>query len=99
MRDHRAVFAVIVAGGAAVILPVPPTPPAGGPPDHAAPVPSLTLAVPGQDQPDGVRVSPEFFSLGRNDDSAGYTPGSQIEELPGRRQPLRAGFSVSIPIQ
>jgi len=78
---------------------VPPIPPAGGPPDHAAPVPSLTLEAPGQNQPDGVRLSPEFFSLGRYDESAGYTPGSQIEELPGRRQPVRAGFSESIPIR
>ena len=73
-------------------------PPAGGPPDHAAPVLSLTLEAPGQDQPDSVRLPPEFFSLDQYDKSEGYTPGSRINELPGR-QPVRAGFGLSIPIQ
>lgn len=81
-----------------MILPVP-IPLASGPPDHAAPLPNLTVEAPGQDQPDGVRVSAEFFSLGQCNPSEGYSPGSQVSELPGRRQPVRAGLRVSIPIQ
>lgn len=46
MTERRSVLAVLLAGGATVILPLPPIPPAGGPPDHAAPVPSLTLEGP-----------------------------------------------------
>lgn len=99
MTERRFVLAVLVAGGAAVILPVPPIPPAGGPPDHAAPVPSLTLEAPGQGQADSVRLAPAFFSLDQYDQSAGYTRGSQIEELPGRRDPVRGGFTLSVPIQ
>ena len=100
MTEHRALLAALLAGGAAVILPVPPIPPAGGPPDRAAPLPSLTLEAPGQDQPDSVRLAPSFFSsLGDYNASEGYTPGSRIEELPGRRDPVRAGFSLSVPIQ
>jgi hypothetical protein len=45
-----------------------------------------------------VRLPPEFFSLDQYDKSEGYTPGSRINELPGR-QPVRAGFGLSIPIQ
>jgi hypothetical protein len=100
MMQLRAVLAALLAGGAAVILPVPPIPPAGGPPDHAAPVPSLTLEAPGQGQPNNVRLAPSFFSsLGNYNASEGYTPGSRIEELPGRRDPVRAGLSLSVPIQ
>jgi hypothetical protein len=108
MTEHRALLGVLLAGGAAVILPVPPIPPAGGPPDHPAPIPSLTVEAPGQDQVeapgqdrrDSVRLAPSFFSsLGDYNASEGYTPGSRIEELPGRRDPVRAGFSLSVPIQ
>jgi hypothetical protein len=82
MRECRSVLVVLLAGGAALFLPVPPIPPAGGPPDHAAPVPSVTLEAPGQDQPDSVRLAPKFFSLDPYNQSEGYTPGSQINELP-----------------
>jgi len=99
MRERHAVLGIVLAAGAAVILPVPPIPPAGGPPDHAAPVPSLTLEAPGQDQPDSVRLAPAFFSLDNYGASGGYTPGSRIEELPGRRDPVRAGLSLSVPLQ
>jgi hypothetical protein len=99
---YRIPLALTLTAGAAFVLPVPPTPPAAGPPDRAAPVPTLTFEAPQSDQsdqPGDVRVTPQFFSLGSYGESGGYTPGSQIDEMPGRREPVRAGLSLSIPLQ
>jgi hypothetical protein len=99
MNRHHAPLALALAAGAAIVLPVPPVPPANGPPDRAAPVPSLTLEAPDQGQPDTVRLAPNFFPLDNYSTSEGYTPGSQVHELPGRRDPIRAGFTLSVPLQ
>jgi hypothetical protein len=99
MSRNCAPLALTLAAGAAIVLPVPPIPPAGGPPDSAAPLPSLSLEAHDANQPGSVRVAPTFFSLDSYSQSQGYTPGSQIDELPGHRQPVRAGLSLSIPLQ
>ncbi len=95
MREYPALLAAFLATSATIVLPVPPP---GGPPDRAAPVPSQTLEAPGQDQPDSVRLAPSFFTLDQYNQSEGYTPGSRIDELPGRHPPVRAGFSLSVPL-
>jgi hypothetical protein len=102
MSCYRTALALTLTAGAAFVLPVPPIPPAEGPPDRAAPVPTLTFEATQPDQADqsgDVRVTPQFFSLGSYGESGGYTEGSQLDEMPGRHQPVRAGLSLSIPVQ
>jgi hypothetical protein len=99
MTRRHARLALALAAGTAVVLPVPPIPPAGGPADGAAPVPNLSLEAPDAGQPDTVRLAPTFFSLPQYNASQGFPPGSRIQELPGHRDPLRAGFTLSVPLQ
>ncbi len=99
MSHYRTALALTLTAGAAFLLPVPPIPPAAGPPDRAAPVPGFSSDVLPADPSGDVRVTPQFFSLGSYGDSDGYTAGSQMDEMPGRRQPVRAGLSLSIPLQ
>jgi hypothetical protein len=76
----------------------------GDPPDPAllsspAPVPDLTVEAPLPSTETGLRVAPTFLPLRDPNASAGYLPGSSLEEVEQQDEHPTAALDLQTPLE
>jgi hypothetical protein len=100
-RTGPMLFLLLVAAGAAPApsLPVPPIPPAQPQAAQSAPVPNPDARAPPDRSAGGTQVGLTDFRLDRDNQSMGYSPGSQFQTSEDRRVVQTPGLTVRVPLQ
>jgi hypothetical protein len=99
-RTGLSLFLLAAAGAApAPSLPVPPIPPEHPPLAQSAPIPNPDARAPLDRSAGGTQVGLTDFRLDRQDQSLGYSPGSQFQNNEDRRVIQTPGLTVRVPLQ
>jgi hypothetical protein len=100
-RAGPALFLLLATTGAAPApsLPVPPIPPEHPPAAQAAPMPNPDARAPQDRSAGGTQVGLTDFRINRDNQSLGYTPGSQFQTNEDRRPIQTPGLTVRVPLQ
>ncbi len=100
-RTGLALFLLLATVGAAPApsLPVPPIPPEHPPMDQSAPIPNPDARAPQDGSSGGTQVGLTDFRLDRQDQSLGYSRGSQFQTNEDRRVIQTPGLTVRVPLQ
>ena len=80
-------------------LPIPPIPPANPPTDQAAPIPDPDMRPPVGEIRTGPQIKLQDFRVRREDQSLGYSPGSQFRTSEDKRVIQTPGLSVQVPLR
>jgi hypothetical protein len=88
-----------VAAAPAPSLPVPPIPPEHPPTAQSAPIPNPDARAPQDRSAGGAQVGLTDFRLDRDNQSLGYSPGSQFQTSEDRRPIQTPGLTVRVPLQ
>jgi hypothetical protein len=101
MRTGLALFLLLAVTGAgpAPSLPVPPIPPVHPPAAQSAPIPNPDARAPLDTSSGGTQVGFTDFRLDRDNQSMGYSPGSQFQTNEDRRPIQTPGLTVRVPLQ
>jgi hypothetical protein len=94
MRTGLALFLLLAVTGA-----VPPIPPEHPPAAQSAPIPNPDARAPLDTSSAGTQVGFTDFRLDRDNQSMGYSPGSQFQTNEDRRPIQTPGLTVRVPLQ
>ena len=99
-RTGLTLFLLLASVGAAPApsLPVPPIPPQQLPMAQSAPIPNPDARAPLDRSSGGPQVGLTDFRLARDNQSLGYTPGSQFQTSEDRRVVQTPGLTVRVPL-